>query len=355
MDPGQGRPRKEDHTLKDDFADFREGATPHSAKNETVVGGTEKIDTDAEEIPRYGPSEKKESGGNGRRSNIQSGAGFLGLDARPRSSSREERHNLKTQALTDIFSFRTRVMTIWVVEWGNDQDDEIWDQVQELTQEIWEVCCAATVTATWLWNVSTIHPDGQGETSAKEVTEQHSATLMATISRYGVGLVFLITRKSKRKIDILGGNVGSDDGAKAKSTTNNVAEFVGLHRLLTKAVEAKWDNMPIIGDSAMVIRMMKEREMPRHKKMQHWYRLTRKLADKCRVASWSHRYRAHNKTADWSANAAMDSRTSYMVTLADVTDVTEQNYIRRGVEEHIKGCVRRWKEEYQGAVLRSGG
>lgn len=105
---------------------------------------------------------------------------------------------MRTQALPYISSFRTRAMPSWVVEWGKDQDDETWDQMQEWTQEIWAVCCAATVTAIWLWNVSKINPDGQAETSAKRAAEQHFATLMAKMRTYGARF-YPLTRKGKMK------------------------------------------------------------------------------------------------------------------------------------------------------------
>lgn len=58
------------------------------------------------------------------------------------------------------------------------------------------------------------------------------------------------------------------------TVTNNVAEYVGLLRLLQRAVTFAWHGLHIIGDSAIIIRMMKERKIPRNKNMQHWYRIT---------------------------------------------------------------------------------
>jgi ribonuclease HI len=92
--------------------------------------------------------------------------------------------------------------------------------------------------------------------------------------------------------------------------TNNVAEFISLYQLLQHAVSARIQGIHIVGDSAMILNLMRTRRPPRSKKLQHWYRLSRRLADACEVAIWTQHYRSHNKKADLLANLAKDTRSS---------------------------------------------
>jgi ribonuclease HI len=71
-------------------------------------------------------------------------------------------------------------------------------------------------------------------------------------------------------------------------TTNNVAEFVGLQRLLAHAVQRGWANLHVVGDSEMILRMMRIRKAPKAQRLKHWYHVTSQLADRCQVASWTH-------------------------------------------------------------------
>ncbi|KAG6944324.1 hypothetical protein JG687_00017928, partial [Phytophthora cactorum] len=36
-----------------------------------------------------------------------------------------------------------------------------------------------------------------------------------------------------------------------------------------------WKGIHIVGDSAMILGLMRQRKSPNERKMQHWYRLTR--------------------------------------------------------------------------------
>ncbi|KAJ8522356.1 hypothetical protein ON010_g17704 [Phytophthora cinnamomi] len=107
------------------------------------------------------------------------------------------------------------------------------------------------------------------------------------------------------------------------TTTNNEAEFIGLHRVLAHAVERDITGIFIVRDSAMILRIMRNRTEPK-------------------VAGWSHHYRRHNKMADWLANVAMDTRRSVMVELAE--DGAAQT-LRRGLEERVYGDIQQWLEE----------
>jgi ribonuclease HI len=92
----------------------------------------------------------------------------------------------------------------------------------------------------------------------------------------------------------------------------------------------------VVGDSAMILRLMRTRTAPKARKLQHWYSLTSRLADICQVASWSHHYRAHNKMADSLANVAMDEKRSTMVTF---TGGDQDIRWLRGLTKHLDGDV----------------
>ncbi|KAE8890601.1 hypothetical protein PF005_g24983 [Phytophthora fragariae] len=125
------------------------------------------------------------------------------------------------------------------------------------------------------------------------------------------------------------------------TTTNNIAEFVGLHRLLNHAVNKQWSGLHVVGDSALILKMMENRRPPKAKKLLYWYRSALKLADQCGVMSWSHHYRAYNKGADWLANAAMDTGRSMM----QVTGEDDGNQqLLRGVKDLMTGDMKRWEE-----------
>lgn len=126
------------------------------------------------------------------------------------------------------------------------------------------------------------------------------------------------------------------------TTINNVAEFVGLHQLLARAVELQWTGVHVVGDSALILGMMRRRQPPRARRLQHWYRITRLLADRCEVISWTHHYREQNKMVDWLANQAMDQRKSIMTTLAENG---ESHDIGQGVMRYMDEDIKRWREE----------
>lgn len=44
----------------------------------------------------------------------------------------------------------------------------------------------------------------------------------------------------------------------SRNMTNNVAEFVGLQRLLAEAAARKWRGIQVIGDSAMILGLVEE-------------------------------------------------------------------------------------------------
>lgn len=71
-----------------------------------------------------------------------------------------------------------------------------------------------------------------------------------------------------------------------------------------------WQIIHIVGDSALILNMMKQYHPPKSKKLVHWYRLAIRLVDQCRVESWGHQYRSFNEVVDWLTNKAMDTERS---------------------------------------------
>jgi hypothetical protein len=77
-----------------------------------------------------------------------------------------------------------------------------------------------------------------------------------------------------------------------------------------------------------------------------------RLADICRVKSWTHHYRQHNKMADWLANQAMGSGKSVMMKLtAELT----KHILHQGVAERMRGDVEQWKEREEERRQRGEG
>jgi len=99
-----------------------------------------------------------------------------------------------------------------------------------------------------------------------------------------------------------------------RSTTNNQAEYHGLLAGLRAAAAHQWPNLEVVGDSAMILRQMRDYRPPRNAKLLRLYTQARRLADQLAVRHWTHHVRAHNKMADLLANLAMDTRTSSQVT-----------------------------------------
>lgn len=66
------------------------------------------------------------------------------------------------------------------------------------------------------------------------------------------------------------------------------------------------------------------------------------MVDECQVARWRHHYRAHNTTADWLANWALDTKTSLMIKLEDVN---AKHPVRKGAAERIGDDSEQWIEE----------
>jgi ribonuclease HI len=105
----------------------------------------------------------------------------------------------------------------------------------------------------------------------------------------------------------------------AQTTTNNVAEYMGLIVGLTACCKFGFSPLHVIGDSALIIRQQLTRTPPKAKHLQPLYWKCRRLHAGTRVLSWQHHLRAYNKMADGLANMAMDTKKSIQTLLDQPT------------------------------------
>ncbi|POM81526.1 Hypothetical protein PHPALM_487 [Phytophthora palmivora] len=122
-------------------------------------------------------------------------------------------------------------------------------------------------------------------------------------------------------------------------TTNNIAEFVGLQRLLQHAHRKKWVGLAVVGDSQLILTMLQQRKLPRAARLQNLYRNVRRLADLVNVTTWQHHYRRHNKMADWLANLAMDTKRSQASAPAGGASCS---IIDDGLKALVSGDIAHW-------------
>jgi ribonuclease HI len=125
----------------------------------------------------------------------------------------------------------------------------------------------------------------------------------------------------------------------APSTTNNVAENLGLLAGLTACQRHCYSPLHVVGDSAMILRQHAHRKPPNapHLRPLYW-RCRRRLAG-VQLLSWQHHLRAWNKMADFLANMAMDSRTSTQTQL-DQEKLDTPRW--RPLVEHAGGDIGHW-------------
>ncbi|OWZ17338.1 hypothetical protein PHMEG_0008732 [Phytophthora megakarya] len=98
-----------------------------------------------------------------------------------------------------------------------------------------------------------------------------------------------------------------------KTTTNNVAEYLGLLTGLKACANNRWIPLNVVGDSAMIIHQQLRRSPPKAAHLKAIYMRSRRIADTLVVRSWRHHLREHNKTADALVNRAMNLRRSAQI------------------------------------------
>jgi ribonuclease HI len=273
------------------------------------------------------------------------------------------------------------------VEWGRKQENLHWEDLQKTADEMWAVGVAVMLTAIWRRNVDRLHPEGHKEKGIRKAVMVGGAAVNEAYRRYRLGLLpWTVAKASSLRVAgaiaeqcqlmdevaeeanreqhtrvgfFDGGSRGNpgpggsgsvfvqliDGKTRATPTwvavtalsnramTNNVAEFVGLHRLLAHAAVKGWRQIHVVGDSAMILRILSSRTPPKAKRLQYWYQASMRLADICRVESWTHHYRQHNKMADWLVNQAMDSCKSVMMKL---TAESTKHTLQQGVAERMR-------------------
>jgi len=101
----------------------------------------------------------------------------------------------------------------------------------------------------------------------------------------------------------------------ARSTTNNVAENLGLLAGLTACKQFGFSPIHVVGDSAMIIRQQATRTPPKAPHLRPIYWRCRRQLGGTQVLTWQHHFRAQNKMADSLANLAMDTQKSIQVRL----------------------------------------
>ncbi|KAF1789644.1 hypothetical protein GQ600_8383 [Phytophthora cactorum] len=142
--------------------------------------------------------------------------------------------------ISAIFGLKLQHTPEWLVDWAKDHPNETWGRNVEyrLCSDIHsylEMKCGASLRP------------GKG---ANTYSSNHRAEEDAGASNLGPGGRGSVTvehqapRQTHRLIWMAAPSL------ELKSTTNNTAEFIGLHRLLQQAVTKRWKGIHIVGDSA---------------------------------------------------------------------------------------------------------
>jgi ribonuclease HI len=105
-----------------------------------------------------------------------------------------------------------------------------------------------------------------------------------------------------------------------RTTTKNYEEFQGLCTVLHAAVRHQWHPLTVIGDSAMILSLMRRHKSPNVHSLRPLYTQARRAAAAIRVTGWHHHYRAQNKMANKAANIAMDARRSVQALAQDARE-----------------------------------
>jgi ribonuclease HI len=93
-----------------------------------------------------------------------------------------------------------------------------------------------------------------------------------------------------------------------RSNTTNQAEYAGLIAGLQAAARHRWPNLEVVGDSALILRQLRDYRPPKNSRLLRLYSQARRLADLLEVRHWTHHVRAHNKMADSPANQGSENK-----------------------------------------------
>ncbi|KAG1709923.1 hypothetical protein DVH05_016937 [Phytophthora capsici] len=248
------------------------------------------------------------------------------------STTDSHTRGLSCKEQEDIFSMQLRKVPDWLNRWGSEHEDVKWEHLEKVVGDMWAQGCATTLTAIWRWNVdkaTSNYTNDQAEIGGcggdYQQVKTHGGRDGFSPNQEHVRVAFFYGGSRGNPGAGGSGNVILEENENRETmtpvwaastalgrqdTTNNLAEFIGLHGRLEKAVNIQRYGIHIVGDSALILRMMQLRKPPKARKLRLWYWACRKLADWCDVGSWRHHYRQHNKMADWLANRAMDTKRS---------------------------------------------
>ncbi|GMF24421.1 unnamed protein product [Phytophthora lilii] len=224
------------------------------------------------------------------------------------------------QEVKAIFACTLQAIPNWLASWENQQEDDCWDFIFDVANDMWALGRAVTMSYIWRWHVEQAYLDGRPKATVHEAVLRWKEAVLNAWYRYNLGHfpltmrtaaadrvanyimikwnAFITTHPTSDSFEPI--RVGFFDGGSrgnpgpggsgsvvvemtgtaqppevvwaaatlgSRSTTNNVVEFVGLHSLLKRAAEMHWKNLHVVGDSQMVVGLMRRRKAPKSKKM----------------------------------------------------------------------------------------
>lgn len=90
-------------------------------------------------------------------------------------------------------------------------------------------------------------------------------------------------------------------------TTNNVAEWTALNRIMERALEMGFTELDVVMDSELVVKQMRGEYKVKNEGLIPLFRAARSLSSRFKQFSIRHTRREGNKEADKLANLAMDN------------------------------------------------
>lgn len=106
------------------------------------------------------------------------------------------------ESMQDIFALTLSKLPPWLIDWGNAQKEETWNEIHEVAAAVWTMGCATMITALWRWKVAESFPDGNSRpTEAKEI-QRTRARLQETLFRYRAEL-FPLTEQTHKKLMVV--------------------------------------------------------------------------------------------------------------------------------------------------------
>ena len=128
-------------------------------------------------------------------------------------------------------------------------------------------------------------------------------------------------------------------------TTNNYAELRGLLMVLQRVSRLPPGPILVIGDSALILRLIRTRTPPKTPGLQALYTATRQVSDRLPIREWRHHFRRHNKMSDAAGNYAMDMRaTAHVMIILDPNYQSHKPLVST-VGRWLDNDVQPWRDE----------